>query len=237
MKTAIVTGHTSGLGALIRTQLIANGYSVVGLSRDGFTPCDLTDAESITHWVVEHFPEEEPRKVDLLVNCAGENRINWFEDLAEVDWDDIVGVNAKAIFTLSNLLIRLGKFNTPATILNIVSNASHMPMTHSAVYNASKGAAHILTLQMARELRKRHGLTVFGISPNKLKGTGMSNYIDERVCELRGWTKEEAASYQLNSLPAGEETDPAALAEFIGFLLSSRERHKFLHGCILPYGA
>jgi hypothetical protein len=34
----------------------------------------------------------------------------------------------------------------------------------------------------------------------------------------------------------GEETDPAKLAEFIAFLLSSKERHKYLGGCILPYG-
>ena len=103
--------------------------------------------------------------------------------------------------------------------------------------NASKGAAHILTLQMARELTKKHGITVFGISPNKLKGTGMSRDIEEQVMATRGWTAEFARQYQLNSLLAGEETDPAALAEFIAFLLHNKERHKFLTGCILPYGA
>ena len=46
-----------------------------------------------------------------------------------------------------------------------------MPMTCSLAYNASKGAAHIMTLQLARELTKKHGITVFGIAPNKLKGT------------------------------------------------------------------
>jgi NAD(P)-dependent dehydrogenase (short-subunit alcohol dehydrogenase family) len=112
-----------------------------------------------------------------------------------------------------------------------------MPMTHSAAYNASKGAAHILTLQMARELRKRHGLTVFGISPNKLHSTGMSDYIDKRVCELRGWTPEEAKAYQCANLPAGEETDPDQLAQLITYLVTETERHKYLNGCILPYGA
>jgi NAD(P)-dependent dehydrogenase (short-subunit alcohol dehydrogenase family) len=123
------------------------------------------------------------------------------------------------------------------TILNIVSNASHMPMTTSLAYNASKGAAHIMTLQMARELSKAHGITVFGISPNKLRGTEMSKDIEDQVVALRGWTPEYAKQYQLASLLAGEETDPDALAEFVAFLLSSKQRHKYLTGCILPYGA
>jgi len=126
---------------------------------------------------------------------------------------------------------------THGTVLNIVSNASHMPMTTSLAYNASKGAAHIMTLQLARELTKKHGITVFGISPNKLRGTEMSKDIEDQVVKHRGWTPEYAQQYQLNALLAGEETDPAQLAEFVAFLLSTKPRHKYLTGCILPYGA
>jgi hypothetical protein len=53
---------------------------------------------------------------------------------------------------------------------------------------------------------------------------------------LRGWTKEQARAYQLSALPAGEETDPAVLAEFIAFLLSTKARHKYLAGVDIPYG-
>jgi hypothetical protein len=44
---------------------------------------------------------------------------------------------------------------------------------------------------------------------------------------------------RLNTKPLliGAETDTNTLAEFIGFLLSREQRHKHLHGCILPYGA
>jgi NAD(P)-dependent dehydrogenase (short-subunit alcohol dehydrogenase family) len=110
-------------------------------------------------------------------------------------------------------------------------------MRGSLAYNASKGAAHIMTLQMARELYQRHGITVFGISPNKLSGTPMSDSIDRQVCEQRGWAMEKAREYQLAGLATGEETDPEVLAEFIAFLVSTKKRHQYLHGCILPYGA
>ena len=122
------------------------------------------------------------------------------------------------------------------TVLNIVSNAAHMPMTSSLAYNASKGAALIMTKQLARELTKRYGITVFSISPNKLHGTAMSEQIDDEVVRTRGWTKEQAVQYQLNGLLAGEETPVEAVAEFVTFLLSSKERHKYLTGTDIPYG-
>jgi hypothetical protein len=65
----------------------------------------------------------------------------------------------------------------------------------------------------------------------------MSKDIEEQVMQHRGWTKEFAEQYQLGALLAGEETDPVQLAEFVAFLLSNKPRHKYLTGCVLPYGA
>jgi len=158
------------------------------------------------------------------------------EDLEPGDWNAMMDSNARSIFYTSKAFLPQ-LIRTKGTILNIVSNASHLPMTGSLAYNASKGAAHIMTLQLARELTKKYGITVFGISPNKLAGTGMSVDIEQQVQETRGWTAEEAKTYQLNSLVTGEETNPNTLAEFIAFLLSMKERHKFLSGCVIPYGA
>lgn len=183
----------------------------------------------------------------ILINCAGVNYIDWFEQADFSQFDRLMGINVKAGMMLSQELIgrkppfssydAIDWFSGHGAILNIVSNASHVPMTNSAFYNASKGAMHIATLAMARELRKTHGICVFGISPNKLSGTGMSDYIEGRVPDLRGWTPEQAAQYQANALPSGEETDPAQLAEFIAYLLSRPERHKFLTNTVISYGA
>ena len=183
----------------------------------------------------------------ILINCAGVNYIEWFDHADFRQFDRLMDINVKAGLQLIQNLIGFKPavskyegvdwFNGTGAILNIVSNASHVPMTNSAFYNATKGAFHIATLSLARELRKTHGICVFGISPNKLAGTGMSDYIEGRVPSLRGWTPEEAAKYQLGALPAGEETDPAVLAEFVAFLLSEPARHKYLTGTIIPYGA
>lgn len=221
-KIALVTGARNGLGREIARELVCRGYLVHKFDAECGDDVRAPEAE----WL--------PAELDVLVNCAGINRIGWLQDFAESDWDDVMDVNAKGIFMMTKTC--LGALRArKGTVLNIVSNAAHMPMRCSAAYNASKGAALILTKQLARELSP--DITVFSVSPNKLAGTRMSDSIDEQVVKTRGWTPEQARAYQLASLLTGEETPVAAVAEFIGFLLQDKEHHKYLAGCDIPYGA
>jgi NAD(P)-dependent dehydrogenase (short-subunit alcohol dehydrogenase family) len=212
----IITGGSSGLGARLVVAMTHSGNRIV--SWDHHT-VDVRFHEAILR-AIKVLPFD---KVDILINCAGINSIDYLPNVEESDWD---------IVTTQTLLSRL----RGGTVLNIVSNAARVPMTSSAAYNASKGAALMLTKQLARELGKTHGITVFSVSPNKLAGTGMSRYIEQRVCELRDWTPEQARKYQLEALPAGHETDPAIVAELIAFLLAKKERHSYLQGCDLQLG-
>lgn len=252
VMVAAVTGANSGLGAAIcralkpyMTVIPVNGPE----EADGYDLTDPAQCEAAERYIRQetYYVSEDPSNVyPILINCAGINYIEWFEKADFWQFDRLMAVNCKSGLQLIQNLLGRSDVNGGAedcwwfsggAILNIISNASHMPMTNSAFYNASKGAMHIATLALARELRKTHGITVFGISPNKLAGTGMSDYIEGRVPELRGWTPEQAAAYQLSALPAGKETDPARLAEFIAFLLSEPGRHEFLTNTVIPYGA
>lgn len=221
-RFAVVTGSDSGLGLAVSRELTARGYMV--------TNYDLLRGFDVRSPRLDVMPPV----CHVLVNCAGINRIAWLPDVQEEDWDDVMDTNAKGIFLMTQALLpRLRAVK--GTVLNIVSNAAHMPMRCSAAYNASKGAALILTKQLARELAP--DITVFSVSPNKLAGTGMSDSIDEQVMRTRGWTREQAQSYQLAGLLTGEETPVHRVAEFIGFLLQDKEHHKYLTGCDIPYGA
>lgn len=225
MSKILVTGGAAGLGKAIVDVLLDWGHDVMSF--------DIMAGRDV------RAPQEtygDCPEVDVLINCAGINITNWLENVSDKDWDDTMDINAKGIFKMTQWALPQLKASK-GVVLNIVSNASHMPMTTSLAYNASKGAAHIMTLQLARELTKKHGITVFGVSPNKLRGTNMSKDIEAQVVKHRGWTPEFAAEYQRNALLTGMETEPSAIAEFIAFLLSSKERHVFLSGCILPYGA
>lgn len=224
MSRIIVTGGDAGLGAEIVAALQYDGHTVMSYDvKQGF---DVLNPDTL---IAENF------NVDVLINCAGVNKINWLENVTEDDWDRVMDVNVKGIFKMTQAFLpRL--IENKGTVVNIVSNAAHMPMRCSAAYNASKGAALILTKQLARELTSK-GVTVFSVSPNKLAGTEMSDSIDQQVVATRGWSLEEAQRYQLAGLLTGEETPPEAVAEFIAFLLQDKEHHKYLSGCDLPYGA
>lgn len=233
-KVMVVTGSSSGLGLAIVGQAIETGMKVYGL--DSSTDraknyADITNPQSIKRWKLWN----TSNKVDILINCAGINLIDKIEDVTLEDFRKVMAVNVEGIFNMTQALLPLLK-KSKGTICNIVSNAAHMPMTHSIAYNASKGAAEIMTRQMARELIKSHDVTVFGINPAKLEGTGMSKYIESRVPEMRGWTPEEAKEYQMKSLGAGFEIKPEWIAELIVWLLQKDYRHKYLNGCILDLG-
>ncbi len=222
----LVTGSGSGLGSALAAALRLADHDVIEF--DHAIGCDVRDPQGTFG--------DCPNDLDALINCAGVNKTNWLENVTDAEWDNVMDTNAKGIFKMSQWALS-SLVRSRGTIVNIVSNAAHMPMTCSAAYNASKGAAHILTLQLARELTKKYGITVFGVAPNKMAGTGMSKDIERQVVEQRGWTPEQAQAYQLAALLPGEETPPQVVAEFIEFLLSERRRNKYLSGTVIPYGA
>jgi len=200
---------------------------------DDIVECDLNDETDTVESCLEL---EGLGKIYCLINCAGLNMNQWFHEADVETFDSLMNVNARATFIISQMLLpqisRAG-----GTILNIVSNAARVPMRCSLAYNASKAAAKMITKQMAHELTREKNITVFSVSPNKLDGTGMSKFVDAIIPEKRGWTAEFSKQYQANALTTGVETDPEILAEFIAFLLSKKERHFYLSGCDIEYGA
>jgi len=225
MSKILITGASCGLGKVLADVLRKDGHTVFEYN--------LADGQDVRKPDLEFI--RSFGTLDVLINSAGVNIIDWLENFTEENWDKVMDTNAKGIFMMSKACLPQ-LVESKGTILNIVSNAAHMPMTCSLAYNASKGAAHIMTKQLARELTRKYGITVFGIAPNKLAGTGMSEDIDLQVVKTRGWTLEQAQKYQLAGLLTGQETPPEAVADFIAYLLLNKNNHKFLTGCILPYG-
>lgn len=243
MQHVVITGICSGLGKAIADALWDNNVSISGIDIDlhekerfewPVWKCDVRNRTQLvsTHMLIRANTSDP---VSCVINCAGINHITPFVKLKEEDFDKIIATNVKSILLVSQTFLP-DLIKTKGTIVNVVSNASHMPMTHSFAYNASKGAADIVTKQMARELTKQYGITVFGISPNKLKGTEMSRYIEQTFPPLRGMTIEEGEEYQRKGLLTGKETEPEQIANIIAFLLESKWQHEFLSGCVLPMG-
>jgi NAD(P)-dependent dehydrogenase (short-subunit alcohol dehydrogenase family) len=223
---AIVTGGRGGLGRALVSEL-AQHYNVTIWDLPNV---DVTSTQSIRNAITAL----KGAHVDLLVNCAGVNVVNYLKDLTPTQWHKVMAVNATGIYNTVHALLPLLR---DGTVCNIISNASHVPMTASIAYNASKAAAHMMTRQMAHELFVTDRIIVFGVSPNRLAGTAMSSSVDAQVSKVRGWTWDEVKAKQTSSLPVGAETPINAVAELVGWLLTEKARHYYLHGCILPYGS
>lgn len=233
MSRIIITGGSSGLGAVILRRLSTQGHTVQDWS---LANIDVRDMVSVADRAAAY--RNQKIHVDVLINCAGVNKLDYIENLSMDDWRETMDVNARAIWLITkSLLIGSWPVLQPgAAIINILSDAAHRPMTASIAYNASKAAAEMITRQMARELKPRYGIDVFGIAPTKIAGTAMSEYVDKRVPEIRGWTPEYAKEYEAKNLPGGQEIDPDVLADFIAYLVT-KDHHQYLNGCIIPYGA
>lgn len=228
MSTIVITGASSGLGAAMTRALGADGHAVHNYDIARNPAHDVRDFQAAKRFF-DSFME-----CDVLINNAGINGLDFLADLEEAKWDSIMDVNAKGIYTMSRAALPY-LYEAGGTILNIVSDAAHRPMRASLAYNASKGAAHIMTLQLARELAP--SITVFGIAPNRLADTEMTDMIDSECMRVRGWSREQAINYEQANAMLPERTPPDAIAGLVQYLLHSKANHRHLTGCILPYGA
>jgi NAD(P)-dependent dehydrogenase (short-subunit alcohol dehydrogenase family) len=219
----VVTGSSSGLGACIAQHLVGSGHSVLSF--------DIAHGGDVRNPSVNR--EFRDGGIDVLINCAGIVRLNWLENVSSKEWDQVMDVNVKGILKMSQHLLHDLR-SSKGTILNIVSSAADMPMRTSAAYCSSKSAALMLTRVMAREWAP--DVTVFSISPNRLKDTRMSDTVDRQASDLRGWDATTVANRQLAASLIGEETPPDQVAGLIAYLLTTKAHHKYLTGCDIPYG-
>jgi NAD(P)-dependent dehydrogenase (short-subunit alcohol dehydrogenase family) len=231
----VITGASSGLGAALYNRFGLPGNCVVGSSIEPGGPMrlvhlDLASPGSIklfTSDVVQRLPG---RRVDILINNAGINAIRPFEELTGAFIQSIMNVNFIGPVLITQEF--LPYFNKGAGVFNIISDAAWRPMRHSLAYNCSKAALDMATKQMARELTKPYDISIVGIRPGKMAGTGMSNYIDQKVQETRGWTKEEADEYFKTNSVTGREIDPINIARMILNIVQSGLYRNMSGACV-----
>ncbi|MBI5872554.1 MAG: 3-oxoacyl-[acyl-carrier-protein] reductase [Candidatus Omnitrophica bacterium] len=111
----------------------------------------LKQVEEMMNIILDNF-----KHLDILVNNAGITRDNLLLRMSEEDWDRVLSVNLKGVFSCtkaaSKLMIkqRSGKIVNIASIIGIMGNAGQ------ANYAASKGGIISFTKSIARELASRN---------------------------------------------------------------------------------
>ena len=177
-KVAIVTGARTGLGLGIAEGLAEAGCDIVGAGhakmpelersvaalgrRFLYFDIDLTSQERIPA-LVETAVKEFGR-LDILVNNAGIIRREDMLKFSEKDWDDVINVNLKSLFFLSQAAAREMEKRGGGKIINVASMLSFQGGIRVPSYTASKSGVAGLTKLMANELAK-FNIQVNAIAP------------------------------------------------------------------------
>jgi NAD(P)-dependent dehydrogenase (short-subunit alcohol dehydrogenase family) len=172
-KVALVTGGTSGIGRMIAQGFVERGVRTYIAARDleraeataaelsaSGGQCvgraaDLGDPEGPTALIAALTARES--RLDILVNNAGANNRGPIEGVSAEAWDDVMDVNLRGPFLLTQqalpLLRAAASAETHASVINLGSiGGLHIPNWEAYPYGASKAAIHHLTRALAKRL-------------------------------------------------------------------------------------
>ncbi|MEO9469670.1 glucose 1-dehydrogenase [Parasphingorhabdus sp.] len=228
-KVAVVTGGSSGIGAMMARGLVENGAKVYitarkverliemaeELSKLGdctAIPADLSNVDAIEELVAAITAKED--HIDILINNAGANWAAPIEDFPEAGWDKVMDINIKSIFFATQKFLPLlkasGNAEDPARVINIASingiRNSGMP---TYAYSASKSGVIHLTEHLATDLASYH-INVNAIAP----GFFPSN-MTKQIVENDGMTK-----MAISQIPRGRMGSPEDIAGTALYLCS-----------------
>lgn len=211
-KVALVTGSSRGIGRAIAIALARDGADVAINYRS--RAADARDAESEIAGLgrrvvavqadvaasadVERLVDEvrtELGPVDILVNNAGIARVQSIEEVTERDWDELLAVNLKSCFLVTQAVLPAMRARRWGRVINLSSVAAHVGGVVGAHYAASKAGMLGLTHFYASRLAKE-GITVNAISPALVETemvTANPNATPERIPVGRFGKVEEVA--------------------------------------------
>jgi 2-dehydro-3-deoxy-D-gluconate 5-dehydrogenase len=216
-KVALVTGARTGLGRGMAEALASAGADIVGvdigdlaeteagvkaLGRKFFGyQVDLSKTSAIAKLVDDVVAKAG--HIDILVNNAGIIRREDFLKFSEKDWDQVMDINIKAVFVLSQAVANHMVANKIAgRIISTASMLSFQGGIRVPSYTSSKSAVAGLTKLMANELSK-YGITANAIAPGYMAtdntapiraDAARSNAILERIPANRWGLPEDLAT-------------------------------------------
>ncbi|MET9202416.1 SDR family oxidoreductase [Gordonia sp. NPDC003585] len=233
-KTALVTGGTSGIGAMLARGLADRRAHVVITGRNEKALEEACNAGLVALQANLSTPDacralaaqvaEEFDHLDILVNNAGATWGAPLEEFPDSAWDRVLDLNVQAPFTLTQALLPqlLAKAteDDPSRVIMIGSiDGIRVPSTASYSYSASKAAVHQMTRHLARDLGPRH-VTVNAIAPGPFESKMMAHMLNEFRDEIE-------ASSPLGRI--GRADDVVGTVVF----LSSRAG-SYLTGAVIP---
>jgi 3-oxoacyl-[acyl-carrier protein] reductase len=211
-KIALVTGGSRGIGKAIavalaeagadvavnyRTRESEAGETCAAIERVGrravAVQADVSIAADVARLMAT--VEAELGPVAILVNNAGVTRPQPIAEITEADWDEIIAVNLKSVFLVTQAILPKMRAARWGRIINLSSVAAQLGGVVGPHYAASKAGILGLTHSYAHLLAKE-GITVNAIAPALIETemvTGNPNARPDLIPVGRFGTVEETA--------------------------------------------
>lgn len=141
----------------------------------------------------------------ILINNAGIAHYGMLADVTEEEWDDVMNVNLKGVFLVTQAFMASMVSRRYGRIINVSSIWGLTGASCEVVYSTAKGGLNAFTKALAKELAPS-GVTVNAVAPGAV-GTSMLDQFDEE--ELGAIAAE---------IPAGRLAEPEEIAALIHFL-------------------
>ncbi|MCU1508704.1 MAG: putative short-chain dehydrogenase/reductase [Glaciihabitans sp.] len=204
MRTAIITGGMSGIGAACATRLSADSVRVITFDLAGGADysLDVSKADEVDAAVAAAGP------VDILINCAGivgPNKPFWETTTAE--WQKTFDVNVNGVFNLCRAVVPGMKERGWGRIVNLASIAGKEGNPNLAAYSASKAAVIGLTKALGKELATS-GVLVNAIAPAVIE------------TPMNATNTPEVLEYMVSRIPMGRLGQATEVAALVSWLAS-----------------
>jgi 2-deoxy-D-gluconate 3-dehydrogenase len=236
-RVALVTGARQGLGQGFAVALAEAGADIAALdvgdvaetsaliagSGRRFMPiqCNLRAASIVELQQVVERVVTELGRLDILVNNAGIIRRAPALEFSETDWDDVLHINLKAMFFLSQAAAKVMVKQGSGKIINVASMLSFQGGIIVPSYTAAKSGVAGVTRALANEWAK-HNINVNAIAPGYMA--------TDNTAPLRADPARSTSI--LDRIPAGRWGTPDDLKGIVVFLASSAA--DYMHGAIVP---
>jgi len=186
MKTALITGATSGIGKACAHTFAQQGYRLILVARrenelvkiakhlaDKYAiavetlVADVRDNAVLTQ-VLESLPEDW-KAIDVLVNNAGLSQgLDPIDKGDTNDWDTMIDTNVKGLLYVTRIVSAWMVSRKRGHIINIGSIAGKEVYPNGNVYCATKHAVDALNKGMRMDLLP-HGIKVTAINPGMVE--------------------------------------------------------------------
>lgn len=191
---ALVTGASKGIGKAIVEALLADGYDVIGTSRnpdtmnDGdkvegvrYLPLDLVDETSIEKLI------ESAGEIDVLINNAGASQCGPVEEVPIEQVKRLFQLNLFGNIRLIQGFLPPMREKRNGAIINVTSMAARTPVPFSTFYASSKAAFEAFSRGLRSEVM-HYGIKVVIVSPFHIKTD-----IPQEMCINEGSPYEDRA--------------------------------------------